>query len=478
MFRLNNLSKLLIAGIFALSILSCMLIDLSDLTVQSSPRSANDVMQIGEDLQLSFSEYIQEDDLERILTLTGKEGEVDYDLFWDGKTVTISPLEPFIFGERYAMEVQGIVSTRSNAEKSIYLYLPFYYGSNGGKTYLSSYTPASGSSIDTSTAISFTFSDTIDTASFDEYFSLSPNTEFTALWTGNTVTITPVTIWENLNRYDWSIPSTVLDSNGIRLPVDYSGSFLVQLDPIAPEVLNIFATNEIFVPAASTANLNDIAATDWIAFEFSKAVDESSARTAIEFSPSMSGQVVAYSETIMLFKPEELWDPYEEYEITVSTALKDTTGLPLVENYTEFFTPDGTIPQINVNTITGIGNAGTVFHLVNNIPQAIELINSAGIHAYTFVFNFSHNYNLEYQTAIEDAISITPELGAGNSPRAESYVWSGNSLTVLFSNWPDITDTFEYYFQVKLAGGKNTINQDNGYIKEDIIFYVYYDHTN
>jgi hypothetical protein len=70
-------------------------------------------------------------------------------------------------------------------------------------------------------------------------------------------------------------------------------------------------------------------------------IDTSTIRTAFSISPAVSGVFYTYQQNAFEFSPSAALQPYTVYTVTISTALKSPTGVPLEAAYTSSFATGG-----------------------------------------------------------------------------------------------------------------------------------------
>lgn len=101
----------------------------------------------------------------------------------------------------------------------------------------------------------------------------------------------------------------------------------------------------------STTATGKVFTTGSISVTFSGSMDEASVESALSIAGSdpVAG-TFAWADNTVTFTPDALWKTHHQYTMTITTAAKNTTGAPLEADYTQTFTP-----QINLHDVNGDG---------------------------------------------------------------------------------------------------------------------------
>jgi hypothetical protein len=207
---------------------------------------------------------------------------------------------------------------------------------------------ATGASI--TSVITITFSETIDSTTFNSgTFTLrngESNVAGTIAFDGALVTFTPSANLAYSTTYTGTITTGVKDLAGNPMSEDYSWTFTTGTAPdeTPPTVTAVSPGN----------SATGVAVTSTLTATFSEAMDASTINTTTFMLDSVgntpvSGEVT-YSGTTATFTPSANLAYSTTYTATITTGVKDLAGNPMSENYSWTFTtgtaPDETPPTV------------------------------------------------------------------------------------------------------------------------------------
>jgi len=226
-------NKLIFASIvlsLAFIICSCELINLEQIEYSTYPGSKDAV--VGEsDLQeaiwIEFSITPNKTSAEDLFSVTSHGLTQDGDFSWQGNRLIFTPVPEWKLARHYVFSFDGELMVEDGRSFDIRCTVPFYGGGISILPQLMFFTPEDGATVAVDTALVLTFSEPMDQQSFEEEFSISPNTDFDINWdAADTVRITPQDQWNNLTQYNWYITDELTDVNGVAVVESYSGSFM------------------------------------------------------------------------------------------------------------------------------------------------------------------------------------------------------------------------------------------------------------
>lgn len=304
----------------------------------------------------------------------------------------------------------------------------------------------SATGVPITSAIIITFSETIDTATFNSStFTLrnnGNNVAGTITVNGALVTFTPLSALSYSTTYTGTITTGVQDLAGNAMAVNYIWSFTTGAAP---------DTTPPTVTAVSPGiGATDVPVTSTLTATFSDAMDASTINTStftLSGSSPVSG-TVTYAGTTATLTPSSNLAYNTTYTATITTGVKDLAGNAMAANYTWSFTtgavPDTTPPTVSstspANNATGVA--------VNTAITATfsETMTASTITTATFTLSggvtgtvtyagttatFTPSANLAYNTIYTATITTGARDIAGNALTA-NYSWTFRTPTTAF----------------------------------------------
>jgi len=474
--KLKNIIHL--AGILLL-LTGCSLIDLRKLKITTNPAGANEILGEDEAIAVNFNrENVERKTAEQAVAVAegiGRTGDiVETDFNWDGSVLTVVPVKKLSPGVRYKLTVKGLIGFKDGRSYTADIGIPFYYVSDSERPYLVSFSPEDNSVCGVEVSISLTFSSGINEKSFKDNFSVSPSSEYSLNWNGNTVVISPNDKWENLTRYTWSVGEDVAGTEGIPIAEPYSHSMLVGDDSSPPGISAFYATDftgNVLTPGQ--ADLNYLAYRDVIYMVFTEAVKDESLSSSFQISPAFDGSLIEYSSNEYIFSPYKGWDFKTEYILTIGTDLEDLSGNKMTEPVKVIFKPDILINPVNIVQIDGNGdNTFSLNTFTSSVPVSAD-VDAFG--QYSFTINFDTTYGVENRASVENAVACTAYFPANSEPVRNSVVWnaSGNRVTLGYTGFvASVPPHEENIYKLIIRGGEETKNASGGYIPDDVYIYI------
>jgi hypothetical protein len=468
-------------GIVVLSLLALAgcrnVISLEELEVNTYPADRNQVIPKGEKLWVEFSIDPKRETAERNLTVDSMLATVEGDRRWSGNRLTFHPVPDLPSGVRHVLRYSGTVEAEDGRVFSANVEVPFYVDSTGGPPALLSASPADGADAAVDTPLVLAFSQGMDARSFDEEFSLSPATAFDTSWNvgGDTVTITPEDRWETLTLYSWSVTEETTGSQGVPLQQPYSGSFVVQLDATAPQLV-AFGPAELsgdtYLDRPSFQQL------EAVKLKFSEDVTLESLQEAFSISPSVDGNLQRVLDegdgVVFLFLPEEPYVMNQSYFVRLSTDLRDLSGNAMLTEEVRTFTPTITAQQVEQVVSTWSGGTQTVTVFGDPTPVLIGFNVTGDDFTNTLQISFSQSYDEPYRTKIAKGVSVRaffPGPSILSDPSLERISWNAasNILTLYLLGFKKPVAPEQYLYKLTIpAGLEASGNQDGSFLEEEV----------
>jgi hypothetical protein len=443
-------------------------IQLGSIAVTSFPSTRNQIIAAADTAWVELSSAVSHQEAEALFAVTSTSGVVDGDLTWNGRRLIFRPVQPWHRGVRHLLAFGG--SLTDDAGKTLYdtVELPFFVDFEGVGAALQSWSPATGDSVVSDTALVLTFSAAIDTTTLADALRFSPTAVYETAWNAaeTVATVTAVSGWSDLTVYAWTLATTLRTSAGQPLALEQSGSFRVQADIDAPTVVSVepaLASWPLAFPAAG-ASLADLQFADAIRITFSEDVELSSVTQALQLTPTVAGSVHRIDSGVFVFIPETGYQMSTSYDFVVATSVTDLAGLAMRSPYQEQFTP--AITPIQVSQIA------TADFTVNAFPD--PTIHDANIGAgdeYFLQIDFTQPIQAD---AILRALIVPLGPGLAAVPTITQITFaSPASVALRFEPFTrSLLPTSEVLYQLTLPGAVSEQAIGNGvgaYLDADVV---------
>jgi hypothetical protein len=175
----------------------------------------------------------------------------------------------------------------------------------------------------TTTSVEVVFSETVDRASAQGAFSITPTVPGAFSWTGATMTFTPA------ERLPLQTDFVVRVASGVRDP---GGNVMTT----PSELAFITVGHPTVVGSQPQPNAADVPLTDPIVLQFSTLMDTASVEDALSVTPQMELSATWSGERLTLTPAEPLAEG-ERYTIRLAATARDSAGTPLAGPYTLSF---------------------------------------------------------------------------------------------------------------------------------------------
>lgn len=257
------------------------------------------------------------------------------------KTVCFTANDGFAWGEKYTVYITtGVYNTSGLHMKDWYSWsfsIAPYYDIQNPRIDTSSVQP-SGSNVNKNASITFRIIDNghIDVASIPSGVRIldvnGENIAYNYLYNAENkeINCTPLQPLVEGLVYTVYVTSDLHDEAGNQLENPYSWQFTVQAVP--PQVLSVYPDN----------GQTNVSVGEYITVTFSEPVQESTLLQGLFLEDSygnrITGTIQYNAQTYTVtFIPQQL-DYETDYTVTISTEIKDASGIPLEQNYTSTFT--------------------------------------------------------------------------------------------------------------------------------------------
>lgn len=194
------------------------------------------------------------------------------------------------------------------------------------------------------------FSESVDSLTVDNSsFAVTPSLSGTFEFRGDTVRFVPSSDMSYGTEYTVTLSPSITDTAGNKISAQFQWSFTTIEDPdSAPPVV---------VETSPSGGAYDVETNTAVTATFSKGIDPS---TLTSSSFTVSGGVtgtITYSNKTATFTPDSDLDYSASYIVTVTTAVADTFGINLAQDFLWSFTtrPDPSIPIVRI--VSPVDNA-------------------------------------------------------------------------------------------------------------------------
>lgn len=482
--------KFIFSLALTVNLLSCSFIDLRGLEITVFPAEADAVLRDNETVKLSFSPAIREKIFEETFKLSGVSGEMDGDFEWinndmdSSQTVCFYPLEKLQPGFQYRLKINGELTARDGRTFFKKINIPFYYLTDADPPVIEAVSLKPAEITDIYASLKLTFSKGIDKDSFNDGFRLSPASDWVSEWNtdGSRVVITPEEQWLNLQYYRWTLSTDIISTDGIPLPEEYEGSFLVQNDTAAPKLSSLYPAADNKDGSFTLKTLlsaDDLLIKEHLALNFSKAVDLDSLRKNLLFNPSIEGYLTAVSANTILYYIHEEIPPGNTYELTITEGLEDNNGNSTAADITRVFTP--AVPVQEITSVVIEDQNGVFLALTETDFNSQSFIDTTGIKYFGtdgvhIIVNISEGYpesSINARLSFEQSISFTPVFPPGTLPPSLSMKnWdSDNSLRLIYRELTVCSTEEPVYYELRIkAGSSDSATPYGSYLTESVFF--------
>jgi hypothetical protein len=283
---------------------------------------------------------------------------------WAGRTLTFTPSERLPLETAFTVRVlPGVRDRAGNAMDDEPE--PFAFETVGNPSVVRSQPEDGAQDVPLESSIVLEFSTLMDTASVEAALRIQPALELQATWSGERLTLTPMTAFVEGRQYTLRIGSTARDGAGTPLERPFRLSFGAARSGLEAVTL---------VP---NAGVEGVAVTSPIAIAFDRALDpESLDDGQLQLTPAVSGslEVVAAPgaeglrdprRRILRFQPSAPLEPNTTYEVTLAAGLLGADGSQLATPLAWRFTTGAPLTTLGNQIVfltdrSGIANLWTM----------------------------------------------------------------------------------------------------------------------
>jgi hypothetical protein len=456
------------------------MVDLQEIEINIYPSQLNQIISDDQSISIEIEPTPERDSVEGIFNLELDGNSVIGDFLWDENQVSFYPLDGWRWGEKYKLTLNGEISTQGDLEYTVKISNYFYVETDEIPLLVDVFSPESESITDIYTPIEISFNKEVDQESFYQQFSLTPSTELNIEWNDDStiVTITPKDKWVANRRYNWKINEELQAKNGQHIRESQSFYFLTNQDSFfdADVELTLVSYERDSGSFIDTSlPIEQISYQDQLLLHFSEDVDMTTLENALDSSPEINLDIIILSNSQVILFPNEIFNPQENYRITLSEDLQDIAGNPLREELSWNIH----CANIYYQEILSIESAsdGIIYDNVTMPPEnGLQITENAQEKFITFTINFSQPINdpeKQYQFVMNDI------------QMKDIFPATLGSLELIYISWEDSStlhlqfDGFQYSqdltidrsnYRLLVSGGNNSTTTETGaYLQDDFI---------
>lgn len=462
--------RLGLAASFAL--VACSIVDLRPVTASVEPGRPYEVLPSRDSaLSARFSVEPSRPEAERAFLVRGPDGPVEGDFAWDGAGFSWTPIAPWDPGLRYRLTLRGSVPVADGREANPEIDLPFFAVRAGAPPAVLSFWPPDGASIDPAEAgeatLRLEFSEPMERGSVRAALSFQPAIDFELRWDEGDGAAEAVVARRPAPcaYYTWTLGPSARAADGAPLAGSLRGSFSTDSDPSPPRVERCYALVRSGGAWAEAApGLAGLAAGLSLGVSFSEPIDQGSVAAAMRLEPGLAGRVEAGGPSLAVFTPERDWPPESSYYLVITTAVKDLSGLRMLEEYRERFEP--AVPHLRVLGLS-VGGAATAdfggLGVVDVSPDPPEGVVSASV-------RFSAPFDPASKAAAAERVELSaffpPTLA---SPALRWACWdTDDTLSLAWEGLSNGSYEIPHYYKIIIRGGLGGVRSSSGsYMSSD-----------
>lgn len=453
-------------------LLSCFFVSFEDLSVECN--ISETIEYFNEDyICVIFSIAPNHIEFEDSIQLSQGLSTVICDFEWEDNTCRICPREKWTYGSIYSFIVNKELTMNDGRVYNVNIYRTFYYGQNEKYLKLLNCSIINNSIVSYTDNIVFTFNNPVDILSMKDKLSILPSISYKLNFSENNkvVTVIPSENWKTNTYYTWEL-NEVKSNEQYPLDKKYTGAFYSPSDIVQPKLVSI---HPVLVDSSSKTwrrekTISDLYVHESLGFVFSEPIDFETVKNSITFTPSLSGTFIQSDEDgkEYIYSIQKNWNSETEYQIKISTSLKDKNKIPLYEEYQKFFKPKIEFTNIssillNSTTITDYSEQEYVCNLTQ-VQVGTEV---------TVTINFSMNIDDQFKDTAYKMISISSFFpSSAASPSILHALWlSDSQLEILYKGFTKSTLNKNYYVLTISGGNKNILSFEGSFLKDDICVY-------
>ncbi|MCL1812340.1 MAG: Ig-like domain-containing protein [Treponema sp.] len=430
-------------------------------------------------LSVRFNTSMDKLNTQKVLSVQVSGSSVRGDIFWNGNELRFIPLEYWLPGVRYTLNLEGMIYALDGREERIKRHVSFYALHREAAPYVAVYTPADGSSVgvrsEEGAFVNIVFSRPMDRQSTIDAFYIDGASEWDFIWSSDD-TVLEIHPKNNLNPwvvYRWGLSNKAKGKNGVPLGREINCRFVTDADRILPAVKDVFPlirgsiSSGLWWIKTGSSITDGFGPDQAIGIEFNKPMDESALRT-IRFEPSLAGHSEMWKPDTIVFIPDRDPDPEKTYTLIVSADARDSGGLRMEKDFSLSFIAD--IPFLSIISLDA--GFGGVVPVHNGIYYSGAVL-PEGI--CTVTVRFSHAISPLSQSAIVLALRLETFFPGTLKPVSlrSARWWSADTVVLQWEGIERSTAGEKHYYRLVLPGGRSGISDGKGsYLKEDMFIFL------
>lgn len=445
---------------------ACSIIDLRPVTASVEPGRPYEILPSRTSaISACFSAEPSRAEAERAFLVRGPDGPVEGDFAWAGAGFSWTPRAPWDPGLRYRLTLRGSIPVADGREANPEIDLPFFAVRAGAPPAVLSYWPPDGASLPPAAAgestLRLAFSEPMDRGSVRAALSFQPAIDFELRWDEGDVAAEAVVARRPAPcaYYTWTLNPSARAVDGAPLAGSLRGSFSTDADPSPPRVERCYALVRSGGAWAEAApGLAGLAAGLSLGVAFSEPIDHGSVAAGLRLEPGLAGRVEAGGPSLAVFTPERDWPPESSYYLVITTAVKDLSGLRMLEEYRERFEP--AVRHLRVLGLSVEGGEPVEpggLGVVEVSTEAPEGVVSACL-------RFSAPFDPASKAAAAERVELSaffpPTLAA---PALRWACWdTDDTLSLAWEGLSNGTDDIPHYYKIIIRGGLGGIRSSDG----------------
>ena len=450
----------------------CALVSFEDLSVECNIPET--IEYFNEDyICVSFSISPNHKEFEDGVQLSQGTSSVVCNFEWEDKTCKIYPRDNWSYGAAYNFIASKELTMSDGRTYNINIYRTFFYGQNEKYLKLLNCSIKNNSLVGYTDNIVFTFNNSVDILSIKDKLAILPSVSYKLDFSENNkiVTVIPTENWKTNTYYTWEL-NEIKSKEQYPLDKKYKGAFYSPSDIVQPKLVSI---HPVLVDSSSKTwrrekTISDLYVHESLGFVFSEPVDFETVKNSITFTPSLSGTFIESDKEgkEYIYSIQKNWDSETEYQVKISTSLKDKNKIPLYEEYQQFFKPK--IEYTDISSILLNSTSITDYSEKENVCNLTQVQVGAEV---TVTINFSMNIDDQFKDTAYKMISISSYFpSSAASPSILHALWlSDSQLEILYKGFTKSTLNKNYYVLTIAGGNKNILSSEGSFLKDDICVY-------
>lgn len=326
--------------------------------------------------------------------------------------------------------------------------------------------------------ITIRFSEPMNVQSVQKNVRISPATRYTFIWDAQHATFT-LYPHEPLLFNTWycvTIPIDCTDIAGNSIINQYEFRFKTGTEFVRPQITGIYTTSiaDNMAEAQNFTVFEGANIYDELILQFNEPIDESTLSQALFINPAVSWHPfwnTSYTNCTVRFA--QGLQPNTQYELLITTSLKDKAGNALSDNHCIYFITNGMLSQrpsilhvVCNETVSGPTQLVPLTQINNLGPELTAQNNS-----YTFTITFSMDMlrnSIPGNVRIEYLYGEQPEMSGNIS----EFRWQSPSVLTLTLTAIEGGNVYKLTFK---GGNSGITAQTEIPLKEDVYYLFYFE---